>query len=294
MPADSASPSNLAPRRDPRAVRADLHAHSTVSDGALAPAVLVERAATQGVELFALTDHDELDGLAEAASAAERLGLPFVPGVEVSVTWGETTVHIVGLGIDAQAPVLRAGLARVRSGRLERAREIGRQLEVAGVPDAFEGALAHAGNLDLVSRTHFARHLVDTGVCRDVREVFGRFLVEGKPGFVPHRWADLDEALAWIQAAGGVAVLAHPGRYKLGEPALHELMLQFRSQGGTAIEVSTSNHGPAQIVRFAQAARDFGFEASAGSDFHAPGEQAELGAAPPLPADLTPVWHRYV
>ncbi|MFM2446555.1 MAG: hypothetical protein RI936_1002, partial [Pseudomonadota bacterium] len=259
MPADSASPSNLAPRRDPRAVRADLHAHSTVSDGALAPAVLVERAATQGVELFALTDHDELDGLAEAASAAERLGLPFVPGVEVSVTWGETTVHIVGLGIDAQAPVLRAGLARVRSGRLERAREIGRQLEVAGVPDAFEGALAHAGNLDLVSRTHFARHLVDTGVCRDVREVFGRFLVEGKPGFVPHRWADLAEALAWIQAAGGVAVLAHPGRYKLGEPALHELMLQFRSQGGTAIEVSTSNHGPAQIVRFAQAARDFGF-----------------------------------
>jgi predicted metal-dependent phosphoesterase TrpH len=281
-------------RRDPREVRADLHAHSTVSDGALAPAALVERAAAQGVELFALTDHDELDGLPEAASAAERLGLPFVPGVEVSVTWGETTIHIVGLGVDAGEPALCAGLARVRSGRLERAREMGRQLDAAGVPGAFEGALAHAGNIDLVSRTHFARYLVDTGVCRDVREVFGRYLVEGKPGFVPHRWAALSEALAWIRGAGGVAVLAHPGRYKLGEPGLHELMLQFRDEGGTALEVSTSNHGPAQLLRFAQAARDLGFEASAGSDFHAPGEQAELGAAPRLPADLTPVWHRYV
>lgn len=280
--------------RELHALRADLHSHSNVSDGELAPRDLVQRAVEQGVELFSLTDHDEVAGLDEAAAAAREMRLAFVPGVEVSVTWGETTVHIVGLGIDAQAPVLRAGLARVRSGRLERAREIGRQLAAAGVPDAFEGALAHAGNLDLVSRTHFARHLVDTGVCRDVREVFSRFLVEGKPGFVPHRWAALDEALDWIRAAGGVAVLAHPGRYRLGEPGLHELMQQFLDHGGTAIEVSTSNHGPAQLLRFAQAARDFGFEASAGSDFHAPGEQAELGAAPRLPADLTPVWHRYV
>ena len=281
--------------RDPRLVRADLHSHSNVSDGELAPADLVTRAQAKGVELFALTDHDELDGLAPASQTAAALGLAFVPGVEISVTWGGTTVHIVGLGIDACNADLQAGLAHVRSGRWRRAREMGEQLEAIGISGAFEGALAHADNADMVSRTHFARYLVDTGVCRDLREVFSKYLSEGKPGFVAHRWAELGQAVGWISGAGGVAVLAHPGRYKLNELAMHELMREFKAAGGLALEVSTSNHSRAQIEIYAQAARDFGFEASVGSDFHAPGESlAELGCAAPLPTDLTPVWHRFV
>lgn len=277
------------------AVRADLHSHSTVSDGALCPAALVERARAHGVELFALTDHDEVSGLASAAEAAGRLGLAFVPGVEISVTWGETTVHVVGLGVAGEHAGLREALRQVRSGRLRRAREMADQLAALGIDGAYEGALAHAGNLDLVSRTHFARYLVDTGVCRDMREVFSRFLSEGKPGYVPHRWARLPEAIEWIRAAGGVAVLAHPGRYKLSSLAMSELMKEFRHGGGVGIEVSTSNHSRAQLDAYAQAARDFGFEASVGSDFHAPGEsQAELGAATALPSDLVPIWHRFL
>ncbi|MEF9943898.1 MAG: 3',5'-nucleoside bisphosphate phosphatase [Burkholderiaceae bacterium] len=280
---------------DLRAIRVDLHSHSNVSDGELAPTELVARAHAQGVELLALTDHDELAGLAPAAAAAAALNLPFVPGVEVSVTWGGTTVHIVGLGVDANNAELQAGLVHVRSGRLRRAREMADQLAAVGVAGAFEGALAHAGNVDMVSRTHFARYLVDTGVCRDVREVFNRYLSEGKPGFVTHRWASLAQAVGWIGGAGGVAVLAHPGRYKLNDLAMHELMSEFKTAGGTALEVSTSNHSRAQIETYALAARHFGLEASAGSDFHAPGEStAELGGAAPLPADLTPVWHRFV
>lgn len=277
------------------ALRADLHSHSNVSDGELAPCALVARAAAQGVELFALTDHDELGGLAEARAAAQSLGLAFVPGVEVSVSWGETTVHIVGLGVDESDATLREGLAYVRSGRLRRAQAIGAQLAAVGIEGALEGALAHAGNVDMISRTHFARYLVDIGVCRDMREVFNRYLSEGKPGFVPHRWGALDDAVAWIRGARGVAVLAHPGRYKLGDLAMHELMREFKRAGGEALEVSTSNHTRGQIETYAQVARELGFEASAGSDFHAPGESlAELGGAAPLPADLLPVWHRFV
>jgi hypothetical protein len=276
-------------------LNADLHSHSTFSDGTLSPRDLVRRAAEQGVELFALTDHDELGGLAEAAAGAGEFGLAFVPGVEISVTWAERTVHVVGLGIDPANAALRDGLATVRSGRTERARRMAEQLAAVGIGGAFDGALKHVGNPQLISRTHFARFLVERGVCRDTREVFGRYLVEGKPGYVPHRWARLAQAVRWIVEAGGVAVIAHPGRYRFTENELWALAVEFRELGGTGIEVVTSNHGAAEAQRFAEMAIEFGFEASRGSDFHGPGESnAELGRVGALPRRLTPLWNRFL
>jgi 3',5'-nucleoside bisphosphate phosphatase len=278
------------------AIAADLHSHSTVSDGVLTPREVVERAASRGVELFSLTDHDEVAGLAEADATARGLRLPFVHGVEVSVTWASTTVHVVGLGIDPDHHPLQQALSRVRSGRTARARQMAEGLAAAGIEDAYDGALRFVRNPELISRTHFARHLVETGVCRDVRDVFRRYLVAGKPGYVPHEWAHLDEAVQWIAAAGGVAVLAHPGRYKVGELKLQELVREFKEAGGTALEVVTSNHTPDQARRFARMAGEMELEASRGSDFHGPGEaeNVELGVVAPLPPGLIPVWHRFL
>jgi predicted metal-dependent phosphoesterase TrpH len=276
-------------------LNADLHAHSTVSDGTLEPAALVRRAAEKGVDIFALTDHDELGGLEMAIDAAAQARMRFVPGVEVSVTYAEQTVHIVGLGIDPRSDMLRNGLADVRSGRMRRAEEMAAGLASVGIEGALDGALAYAGNLDLVSRTHFARWLVATGHCADVREVFSKYLVAGKPGYVPHRWARLPEAIRWINGAGGVAVVAHPGRYKFSETEFWALFSEFKEAGGTAVEVATSNHTTDQMKRFARVAREFDFEASRGSDFHDPAEShAELGRVCRLPDTLLPVWHRFV
>ena len=280
--------------RDPHAINADLHCHSFYSDGMLAPAVLVQRAKANGVDLMALTDHDELAGLAEAAEAAADLGIRFVPGVEVSVSWGGETLHIVGLGVDPESPELVAGLAGVRSGRDARAREIGEQLAAVGHAGAYEGAAAMAGNAGLVSRTHFARWLVERGACDDVRAVFLKYLVPGRPGYVPHHWSRLSEAVNWIRVAGGVAVLAHPARYRIGELALTTLLEEFRTVGGTAIEVASGSHTRDQVRRFARIAAAEGFEASRGSDFHSPIEShADLGYAPVLPDSVVPVWHRW-
>lgn len=276
-------------------INADLHAHSTVSDGTMTPRALVERAHAQGVELFALTDHDEVAGLREAALAAAELGLDFVRGVEISVTWSGQTVHIVGLGIDAGNAALIEGLAHVRSGRMQRAQAMADALAAAGHPGALEGALAYAGNVDLVSRTHFARWLVETGACDDVREVFTKYLVAGKPGYVPHQWAELRQAVAWIAGAGGVAIVAHPGRYKFGDDELRALLAEFRDAGGLAVEVATSNHTAQQTRKFARLARELELEASRGSDFHSPNEsQVELGRVQALPDALVPVWRRFV
>lgn len=272
-------------------MNADLHCHSTVSDGVLSPSELVARASANGVELFALTDHDELAGLPEAAGAAARLGLRFVPGVEVSVTWGGETIHVLGLNFDPEDPALVAGLARNRAGRDARAREMADRLADAGIPGTYEGALRHVGNPALVSRTHFARHLVERGVCASVGDVFQRYLADGLPGHVPHRWAALGEAVGWIRGAGGTAVLAHPGRYRLDDVALSALMTDFRNLGGAGIEVVCGSHRPDEYPRFARRAADMGFRASRGSDFHAPGEGGvEPGRLPPLPAGVVPVW----
>lgn len=270
----------------------DLHCHSTASDGLLKPADVAARAAANGVTTLALTDHDDLSGLAEARAAAESRGMRFVDGVEISVTWEGTTVHIVGLRIDPENPVLRSGLKSVREGRATRAEKMGDALAAAGVPDSLAGAKTFAENPSLISRSHFARHLVKSGRARDVKSVFQHYLVKGKPGFVQHQWASLAEAVSWIRASGGIAVIAHPGRYGFSKSETQALVAQFRDCGGAGIEVITGSHTPEQYVEFARVAREFGLLASRGSDYHGKGEsRADLGALPQLPDDLKPVWH---
>ncbi len=278
-------------RRRAQPLNPDLHCHSDRSDGALAPAEVVRRAHANGVDMLALTDHDELGGIAEAAAEAQRLGIRLVPGVEISVTWGGETIHVLGLDIDPGCVPLVEGLRRIRGGREGRAREMAEGLARAGIPDAYEGALRHAGDPKGVSRTHFARYIVEQGLCADIGQAFSRYLTAGRPGFVEHRWARLEEAMDWIRAAGGTAVIAHPGRYRLGRTALLALFDEFRGFGGQAIEVVCGSHAPHQYEVFARHALDLGLKASRGSDFHAPGEgRVELGGLPPLPPRLVPVW----
>jgi predicted metal-dependent phosphoesterase TrpH len=272
-------------------IRYDLHCHSTRSDGLLSPTDVMRRAAQRGVEAIALTDHDELAGLDEAREAAREAGIAFVAGSELSVTWRDTTVHIVALGIDPANDTLAHGLEAVRKGRDARARRIGESLEQAGIPDAFEGALAYVTSERLISRTHFARHLIDAGHARDMKDAFRRYLTSGKPGHVPHAWATLPDAVAWIHGAGGAAVLAHPGRYKLTSSAMRELVAEFRDLGGEAIEVVSPSHTPAQYTEFATLARAFELKVSCGTDFHGPGESRfDFGELPPLPTGVDPVW----
>ena len=272
-------------------MNADLHCHSTVSDGTLEPEVLAARAKANGVELWALTDHDELGGQQRARDAARALGLPYLTGVEISVTFIGTTVHIVGLGVDSDDAALRQGLVATRGGRGARALEMADELAKVGIPGTYQGALAHAGNHELISRTHFARHLVETGICADTQEVFRRFLVEGKPGFVPHRWATLGDAVGWIVAAGGVAIVAHPARYRFSPNEEYALFTEFKGHGGRGVEVTTGSHTAAEAERYAGTAREFDLLASCGSDFHSPDEsRIDLGGLPPLPAGLQPVW----
>jgi predicted metal-dependent phosphoesterase TrpH len=271
----------------------DLHTHTFYSDGALSPADLVARAAANGVQVLALTDHDVTDGVPEAQVAAQQAGIALVPGVEISVTWGGQTVHIVGLRIDTSHPGLQAGLARLREFRDWRAEEIGRRLAKAGIPGAIAGARARAQR-GLVSRTHFAQFLVAAGHAADVRSVFRKFLVHGKPGHVPGQWAGLDEAIGWIHAAGGQAVLAHPARYKITATRLRKLLGEFRDAGGAAIEVVSGSHSRDDMFRFAQLASSYGLLASSGSDFHGPHNcYMDLGPMPPLPDGCIPVWQAW-
>jgi predicted metal-dependent phosphoesterase TrpH len=262
-----------------------------VSDGTLTPEELAERAYANGVRLWALTDHDELGGQERAQLAASTLGMDYLPGVEISVTWMGQTIHIVGLGIDAAHAGILEGLRRTREGRGNRAKQMAEQLLKAGIPGAYEGALHFAGNQELISRTHFARFLVEQGICKDTDQVFKRFLVEDKTGYVPHLWATLDDAVAWIKEAGGAAVIAHPGRYNLSAMQMDELYKHFKEIGGMAIEVITGSHSPNQYQTYGKIAQHYGFLASRGSDFHDPEESyIDLGTLPHLPDHLTPVW----
>lgn len=272
-------------------LNADLHCHSVVSDGTLTPEALAERAAERGVQLWSLTDHDEIGGQQRAIDAAKAVGLPYLTGTEISVTFAGRVVHIVGLGFDHQAPEMIEGLRATRGGREARARDMAAGLAQVGIPGAFEGALKYVGNPDLISRTHFARFLVDGGFCNDIPEVFRRFLTEGKPGFVPHRWAALRDAVGWITRAGGIAVIAHPGRYDFTPTEEYALITEFIGHGGRGIEVVTGSHTPAEFVQYADTAVEFGLLASRGSDFHCPEEsRVDLGTLPPLAARLKPVW----
>lgn len=272
-------------------LNADLHCHSVVSDGTLTPEELAQRAHANGVHIWALTDHDELGGQERARVAAAALGIQYLSGVEISVTWMGHTIHIVGLGIDAAHVGILEGLRRTRDGRGNRAKLMAEQLLKAGIPGAYEGALHFAGNQELIARTHFARFLVEQGVCKDTEQVFKNYLVENKPGYVPHLWATLDDAVAWIKAAGGVAVIAHPGRYKLSALQMEELYKHFKDIGGVGIEVITGSHSPNQYQTYGKIAQHYGFLASRGSDFHDPEESyIDLGTLPHLPDYLTPVW----
>ena len=272
-------------------LNADLHCHSVVSDGTLSPEELAARAKANGVELWALTDHDEIGGQHRAAAAARAQGMAYLTGVEISVTFADTTVHIVGLGFDPDNTQLAEGLAATRGGRGERAKDMAEQLAQVGIKGAYEGALKFVGNPALISRTHFARFLVETGVCKETSEVFRKYLTEGKPGYVPHRWAALGDAVRWITEAGGMAIIAHPGRYKLTANEEYALFTEFKAHGGRAVEVVTGSHTRQEYVKYAETAKEFGLAASRGSDFHSPDEShTDLGALPFLPDDLTPVW----
>jgi 3',5'-nucleoside bisphosphate phosphatase len=276
----------------PRAPNYDLHCHSTASDGLLAPAELVGRAAANGVEILALTDHDEIAGLAEARARAREIGLRFVDGVEVSVSWGGITIHIVGLNIDPASAQLQQGLQAIRQGRTERAKKMAQDLARVGIPGSLEGAYAYVDNPNLIGRTHFARFLVEKRYVNDVKSAFQHYLVSGKPGYVPHEWATLQDGLAYIKAGGGMPVLAHPGRYKLTRGEMRKFLGEFKDGGGSGIEVVTSSHSAEQYLEYAILAKEFGLLASRGSDFHGPGEsRIDLGMLPDLAADLKPVWH---
>ena len=262
-----------------------------MSDGTLSPESLAQRAKANGVALWALTDHDEVGGQQRAREAAAKLDLPCVSGVEISVTFAGVTVHIVGLGFDADDATLVAGLHATRDGREKRAREMADGLAAVGIQGSFAGALKYVGNPELISRTHFARHLVESGVCADTSAVFRRYLVEGRPGYVAHNWASLGEAVRWITQAGGVAVIAHPGRYRFTPNEEYALFTEFKAHGGRGVEVVTGSHKHADYVKYGAMALEFDLLASRGSDFHAPGESRfDLGALPGLPGQLKPVW----
>lgn len=274
-------------------MNADLHCHSTVSDGWLSPSEVVARAAANGVTLLALTDHDELGGVDEAIAAADALRLQLVAGVEISVSCFGETIHVVGLGVDHRDGELVGGLAAIRRGRAARARRIGEALAAVGIRDALEGARRFAGNPDLVSRAHFARHLVHIGLMPDVNTVFRYYLAKGKPGYIEHEWASLNDALRWIRGAGGIAVLAHPARYRLSEQQMDTMLDRFVEGGGEGIEVASGAHTHDEMLKFASVARRRGLLASRASDFHGVDESpVDLGQCSLLPPDLVPVWTR--
>lgn len=271
----------------------DLHCHSTVSDGLLAPADLVTHAASRGIKVLALTDHDDVAGLAEAKAKADALGILFINGVEISVSWKKVTLHIVGLNIDPEYPPLADGLQAIREGRRTRAEGIAASLEKIGIRGSLEGASRYASR-GIISRTHFARFLVENGYAKDVRTVFRKFLVKGKPGYFEHQWASLEEAVSWITGSGGVAVIAHPGRYDLGRINMLLLLHEFRKLGGRAVEVVTGSHTVPQYQQFARLAKQFELQCSLGSDYHGPGHAyVDMGYIPDLPGGCVPVWQNW-
>lgn len=270
----------------------DLHCHSTISDGVLSPEAVAGRAYDNGVRLWSLTDHDETAGQAAAQQAADELGMDYITGIEISVTWQDRTLHLIGLAFDPKNQALNEGLLTIRADRDSRSFKIAEKFDALGIPNTYEGALALADNPELISRSHFARYLVQAGHCKNMQEVFDRYLSDHGPANVPMKWASLPDAMAWIKAAGGVSVIAHPGRYKYTRSQFVELWRTFKALGGEGVEVVTGSHTSDQYHQYADVCRQYGFFASAGSDFHGPKEsRLDIGHLPPLPAGLTPIWH---
>ncbi|NCX73068.1 MAG: PHP domain-containing protein [Betaproteobacteria bacterium] len=281
-------------RDDPWRVRADLHCHSHHSDGLWSPRQLVDSAKAQGVELFSLTDHDTLKGQSEARAAAQACGLAWISGVEISVTWAGQTIHVLGLACDPECEALLAGLAGIRAKRLARARAIDQSLVAAGLQGALEGALSQVREPEQISRTHFARWIAQHCGLSDMRDVFARYLCDGKPGDVPQRWVSLSEALGWIRSASGFAVIAHPARYRLSPLLQHCLVEEFCEAGGLALETASGSHAKREIDYFSRLASQYRLRASAGSDFHAPNEsRTALGSVPLIADSVEPIWSKW-
>jgi hypothetical protein len=271
----------------------DLHTHSTASDGSLSPTELVLRAHENGVTHLALTDHDGTEGMDEAIQAAQDNGMTLIPGVEISVSWQSSTVHIVGLQLDVANEELQQGLAGLRDYRRQRAFKIADKLDKAGIPGALEGAGQYASET-MLGRVHFARFLVEKGHAKDMKDVFKRFLVKNKPGYVSGDWATLADALSWIQAAGGQAVIAHPARYKMTNTKRRKLLAEFSSLGGVGLEVSSGNQHPEEVRTMARLAAEFNLLASCGSDFHSPDKGwNDVGTMTALPPSVTPIWTQW-
>lgn len=273
--------------------RYDMHTHSLRSDGTLSPTELITRARANGVDVLALTDHDVTDGIVEAQATADKVGLTLIAGVEISVTWEGQTLHIVGLNIDVSDASLQQGLSGLREFRHWRAQEIGRRLHKKRIEGAFEGAMRYVHGT-IVSRTHFGRFLFEQGFVRSPQQAFQQFLARGKPAYVPGKWAALDQAVGWIRAAGGVAVVAHPARYKLSTGKLRRMLGEFRECGGTAIEVISGSHQPEMNRHFTGICLEHGFRASIGSDYHGPENPwVDLGRLPAIPESCIPVWREW-
>ena len=271
----------------------DLHSHSTVSDGSLSPEQLVARAIDQGVDVLALTDHDGTEGIIAAQAAAQGTKLSLVTGVEISVTWGSSTIHILGLKVDHKNAALQKGLEKIRDYRKERAVKIAERLEKSGISGAYEGASQYASPV-MLGRVHFAKFLVDKGHAKNLNDVFKRYLVRNKPGYVSGEWATLAQAVNWINGAGGQAVIAHPARYKMTATKLRRLITEFKELGGVGLEVVSGRQHPEEIKTLAKLANDFNLLASCGSDFHSPDNTwVELGRLPELPSSVNPIWKKW-
>ncbi len=268
----------------------DLHSHSIASDGELSPAELIGYAHSCGVEVLALTDHDVTDGYVEAAVEAEKLGLEFIAGVEISVTWGKHLLHIVGLNFDVENTALQAGLAGLRHQRTGRAEEMANRLAKLGIEGAMEGAQAYV-NGQILSRTHFARFLLDNGHVKTMQAAFDRYLGDGKKAYVCAEWTPLAQAVEWINAAGGHAVVAHPARYKLSATKLRLLFDEFKQMGGAGLEVISGRQDINVTKNMTDYAKKYELRASIGSDYHGPSQAwSNMGQMPPLPEACEPIW----
>ncbi len=272
------------------ALKYDLHCHSTASDGALNPTELVQRAKEHGVDALSLTDHDSTAGIAEAKRCAESVNIQLIPGIELSSTWNNKCLHIIGLDIDANAPLLYTGIQKTQSTRLQRAHKIALKLEKKHIPGAFEAVQKQAGQ-GMITRSHFADFLLHEGHVINRQEAFDYYLGKGKPAFVQTQWPELEQTVHWITQAGGIAVLAHPLRYKLTASWMRRLLADFKAMGGQGLEVISGRNNPDEIRTAADYAKRFALAGSVGSDFHTPDNPwVELGRLAALPDDIQPVW----
>jgi predicted metal-dependent phosphoesterase TrpH len=268
---------------------ADLHCHSLKSDGDLSPSDLVDRAAEQGVTMLALTDHDTINGLVEARARAEMHNIELVSGIEISTVWNGIGIHVVGLGFDEHHPALLEAIARQEDCRLQRAKTIAERLEKLGIEGIWEKAEAIANGAQ-IGRPHFAQALIDMGKVSNMAQAFKRFLGAGKPGDVKTMWPDISEVVGWIRAAGGVAVVAHPDKYKMTGTKLKCMLKAFAEAGGNGLEVVSGATETTFSRRMVELCDEFGFLASQGSDFHGPRPWSELGKFTKMPEGATPVW----